>query len=124
MPEFDASIKQDLRSADKKKRLSALTRIWADRLGDHMDEVKNMLRDDPDPEIRARSAWVLDVFSDMSAKDVLLTALYDHDGAVRSNAGWALVHLGRDVAEDVSRVLQTSDSDETREMAQMILQRI
>jgi hypothetical protein len=130
MPEFDGSpkvcdsIKEDLHSADKKTRLSALTRIWADRITHHIAEVKNILRYDSDPEMRARSAWVLDNLSDMSSKDVLLTALYDDDAVVRSNAGWALVHLGSDVAEDVRRVLQMAEGDETRQMALMILQRI
>lgn len=118
------SISKDLNSKDKQRRLSGISRVWFEKDPHHRDEVKQLLCSDPDPEIRARSAWVLDNFCDFSTKNVLLDALNDGDRNVRSNAGWALVHLGKDVREDVERVLRQTTSEDTREMAHLILLRI
>ena len=118
------SLREALQSADKERRLTALSEIWVNRDRAYLDDVTDLLRADPDAEIRARSAWVLDNLRDLATKDFLLEALNDRDRNVRSNAGWALVRLGRDVAEDVKRVLTLTKNDETREMAELVLQRI
>jgi hypothetical protein len=117
-------IRAHLTSGDKNRRLLVLSQIWINRDLDYLNEVKHLLRSDPDPEIRAKSAWVLDNYRDISSKDILLDALNDHDRNVRYNAGCALMHLGRDVVEDVQRVLRLTESHDTREMANMILLRI
>ena len=118
------NIEKDLSSPDKQRRMLALLYIWINRDARYLSPVKDLLVRDPDQEVRARCAWVLDHLRDITAADALLEALSDGDWGVRSNAGWGLVHLGPEISERVTSVLRESHSDEAREMAALVLQRL
>ena len=82
----------------------------------------NLLRTDANPRIRERAAWALDNLCDIRAKSALLEALNDPEWVVRSNAGWALVHLGSVVANDVRNIIEKNPNPNVQEMARLILE--
>ncbi len=84
---------------------------------------------DVDQEVRERAAWALDQLSSPVCVPSLIGALYDKAFAVRSNAGWALVHLAQRtianvVVPDVIDVLSESNDEDARQMAFLVLQHI
>ena len=54
----------------------------------------------------------------------LYMLLYDSDWAVRSAAGWALVDIGEPCRDDVEAIARTAQSEETREMAGLVLEKL
>jgi HEAT repeat protein len=82
-----------------------------------------MLQDQVD-EVRNRAAFALDSFNDSKALPALIKAIHDPSWGVRSSAGWALVHLGEIVRNDVENILENSTNFDAREMAQLILDRL
>lgn len=88
-----------------------------------------LLLRDPDQEVRERAAWALDQLRSPVAVPALIEALCDTSFGVRSNAGWALVHLAQYtvpelVVPDVIDVLSSSDDEDARQMAFLVLQYI
>jgi hypothetical protein len=90
----------------------------------HLDRLLELLRGDPDGRVREHAALALDALGDLKAKDGLLAAIEDPVWGVRSQAGWALVHLGRAVLEDVLQVERTSKNPDALEMARLVLERL
>ncbi len=117
-------IEQDLVSPDAARRLKAITRVASEKDSSYLERLGDILRSDSDSQIRARAAWALDNICDVRAKSVLLEALTDVDWNVRSNAGWALVHLGANVKVDVRKIATQSQNRGAREMAHLVLERI
>jgi serine/threonine protein kinase len=114
----------DLESSDPEQRSAALERIASRRLGQHLDRVLEILRHDPSAKARERAAWALDCLNDARAAPTLLKALDDPDWHVRSNAGWALVHLGSVVKGMVQQVAEESQNRDACEMARKVLARL
>lgn len=89
---------------------------------DFLGDVLKLLLD-ADPQVRERAAWTLDQLENPAAIPALIDALYDDEFGVRSNAGWALVHLGEQVVAQVIEVLQ-ADYEPARQMAYQVLVRM
>lgn len=88
-----------------------------------------MLLRDHDPDVRERAAWALDQLCSPQTVPALIEALTDEAFGVRSNAGWALVHMAqRNIPElvvpDVIDVLSDSHNDDARQMAYLVLHHI
>lgn len=116
------SLAQDLRSCEADTRLLALTRVAVAGEQEHIPRAIELLHGDVDPRVRERAAWALDNLCDIRAKQALLEALSDPEWAVRSNAGWALVHLGKVVVDDVRHIAEQSLNPDAREMARLVLE--
>ncbi|NJL57422.1 HEAT repeat domain-containing protein [bacterium] len=119
-----------LDSTNPRERTLALTYIGKQRLYNALEACVASLKDDDD-ETRAMAAWALDRMGipASAAVPALLDALRDPVFGVRSNAGWALVHLARRtlphvVVPDVIDVLRDSDSPDARQMAYLVLHNI
>ena len=82
------------------------------------------LGDSPDAEVRAAGYWAVDQLRVEAAVPRLVEALSDPDFFARSNAGWALVHLGSAVVRHVEAVAKESASADAREMALLVLERV
>jgi HEAT repeat protein len=120
--EVPSPLNEELRSPDAEKRLQALTLIAVRREENHIDRVIELLRTDPNPKVRECAAWALDNLCDIRAKQALLEALSDPEWGVRSNAGWALVHLGKLAVDEVRRIVEQSPNPDAREMARLVLE--
>lgn len=111
--------------------LRALAMLYAGRGRYHaalalcLDHLK-----DDDRNVRAASAWALDRIGSPEAILELVAALYDVSFDVRSNAGWALVHMARRftarlvVPHVIDVLIDASSSEDTREMAYLVLNHI
>lgn len=118
-----------LESDQASDRRVAMVMIGKARLYNLLDVVVATLQDDTDPEVRSMAAWSLDLMGNAEAIPALIEALYDPAFSVRSNAGWALVHLGRRylpqlVLPDVVDVLRDEHQPHAREMAYLVLANI
>ncbi len=114
-----------LRSESSKKRVAGLVQAGHFRMREALEPALVSLRD-PDPEVRATAAWTIDCLQAPEAVPALLQALYDRVFAVRSAAGWALLHIGQgghqgQVIEAMSDVLHSSRSLDARESARTVL---
>ncbi len=123
------TIKRQLRSDDPSQRTVALVLIGKSRVHSLMPDVIAMLEHDVSDDVRAMAAWTLDLLGDPDTIPYLINAMYDKSFGVRSNAGWALVHIGKRiipnlVVPDVIEVLKDDDNFDARQMAYMVLTRI
>lgn len=89
-----------------------------------LQQLLETLATHPSPAVRAEAALLIDRACDPAALGPLLVAIGDPDFFVRSNAGWALVHLGAIARPYAEAVAANSLSDDAREMARLILERI
>ena len=85
--------------------------------------------DDEDDDVRAFAAWALDQIGSPDSIPALIDSLWDATFGVRSNAGWALVHMARRltphlVVPDIIDVLKDSQNQDARQMAYLILHHI
>ncbi len=122
-------ILKQLKSDDPRDRTVALVLIGRARLLDLSPDIIAVLEGDDEPDVRAMAAWTLDLLGVADAVPTLLAALYDPDFGVRSNAGWALVHLARRlvpqvVLPEVIDVLKDEAHPDARQMAYLVLIRI
>lgn len=88
-----------------------------------------MLLRDRDSDVRERAAWALDQLCSPQTVPALIEAMTDTSFGVRSNAGWALVHIAQRtipelVVPDVIDVLSDSRNEDARQMAYLVLQYI
>lgn len=123
------NLKRQLRSSDASQRTVALVLVGKSRVHSLVDQITDMLENDEDDEVRAMAAWTLDILGNPDTIPALVSALYDSSFSVRSNAGWAIVHLGRRilpnlVVPDVIDVLKDKTNHDARQMAYLILTRI
>lgn len=82
-----------------------------------------------DDELRALAAWALDMLCSPVTVPALVEAMHDNSFDVRSNAGWALVHIAQRtipelVIPEVIDVMRDSDSYDARQMAYLVLRNI
>lgn len=115
-----------LRSPSPRKRVVGLVQAARRRLPCAVSVALRSLCDDPDEDVRSTAAWVLDVVGAAEAVPALVRALYDVSFAVRSSAGWALVHLGQagqetTVVDEMDTVLRSARGPDPREMARLVL---
>ena len=94
------------------------------RLQQHLNIVTSILLHDAVDSVRERAAWTLDYLNNSYALPALIEALHDRSWSVRSNVGWALVHIGPTAIPEVRRVLAESKSTDAQEMAVLVLERI
>ena len=119
------SLQSRLESSDPGLRAKALFQIAMRQDESFLDTVVVIVANDSDEKVREAAAFALDQFHDVRAKDALLMALHDPVWAVRSSAGWGLVHLGRTAVEEDVRLLAKENSDpNVSEMTTMILDRL
>jgi HEAT repeat protein len=117
-----------LHSADPHDRVLAVVTIGRERIHSAVRHVEGALND-LDGEVRAMAMWSLDLLGSPATIPVLLRALRDPAFDVRSNAGWALVHLAQRilpalVLPDVIEVLREEENPDARQMAYLVLSRI
>ena len=118
------NINDKLDSPDPKERISVLSCIAFERTDGHLEKIVWIMLHDPVDEARERAAYALDNFNDSKALPALIKAIHDPSWGVRSTAGWALVHLGEIVRNDVTNVLEKSTNPGAIEMAKLILVRL
>ena len=117
-----------LQSDDSHERVLAVVTIGRERIHAAVRYVEAALNDS-DGEVRAMAMWSLDLLGSPATIPSLIRALYDPVFDVRSNAGWALVHLAKRifpglVLPDVIEVLRGDDHYDARQMAYLVLSRI
>ena len=100
-----------LESDDSRERVVALVLIGRRRFLHVVEHVEAVMLFDQDNEVRSMAAWTLDVLGVPDSVPSLIQALHDPSFGVRSNAGWALVHLAQRlmfnlVVPDVIEVLE------------------
>ncbi len=122
-------IQRRLESPHADDRRVAAVMIGKARFHDMSDALTDILAGDRDAEVRAMAAWALDLLGNVEAVPVLVDALYDEAFGVRSNAGWALVHLAERlvpqvVLPDVIDVLKDTAHFPARQMAFLVLSHI
>lgn len=105
-------------------RSRAIPQTDESRSGPTVGELTRRLLEEASAKRRAEAAWQLDLRGDLRALGPLLVALGDSDWTVRSNAGWALVHLGGVVRLHVMEIAENSEDSGSREMAQLVLARL
>jgi HEAT repeat protein len=120
---------QRLNNSDPDERRVALALIGRMRYHALLEHVVTAMITDFDADVRAMAAWTLDLMSSADTIPALIDAMHDASFGVRSNAGWALVHLAQRltpamVVPDVIDVLEEDDYPEARRMAYLVLQRI
>lgn len=117
-----------LHSSDPHDRVLAVVTIGRERIHPAIRYVEAALND-LDGEVRAMAMWSLDLLGSPATIPVLLRAMRDPAFDVRSNAGWALVHLAKRmfpglVLPDVIEILREDDNPDARQMAYLVLSRI
>ena len=118
------NIIDGLESFIPKKRIETLNYIAIERVNGYLEKVMEIMLQDSVNEVRERAAYALDSLNDSKALPALIEAIHDPVWGVRSSAGWALVHLGDIVRNDVQNVFDNSTNPDAREMAQLILVRL
>jgi HEAT repeat protein len=120
----DAVAIERLGSADARVRGAALAEVARRQVQAGRAQAVALLAD-PDEVVRAMAALALDRLGVTSAVPALLDALDDPAFAVRSAAGWALVHFAqagaRSVVPLVDDVLRATESARAKEMARLVL---
>lgn len=125
----EVEILRRLRSSKPDDRRVGVIMIGKGRVYTLLDNLTAALKFDEDADVRSMAAWSLDLLSTPEAVPDLISALYDESFAVRSNAGWALVHLARRilpelVVPDVIDVLKDRNESHARQMAYLVLNNI
>ncbi len=113
-----------LRDRNSDRRHRGLMEIAHDKNFHHKDAVAEIMLHDKEDPIRALAAWVLDELNLPESVPYLLQALTDPFWEVRSNAGWALVHLGPDVAYPLNSFIAENGDQEAVEMARLVVERV
>lgn len=124
-----AEIIEFLRSKEASKRCLGLKLAGRQLEYAALPLASRALVADNDPEVRALAAWTLDQLGSPVTVPALIEALYDPDFNVRSNAGWALVHMAERmipqvVVPDVVDVMRDRNSSNARQMAYLVLNHI
>lgn len=124
-----SEIRKYLSHTEASQRIVGLVLIGNSRIQSLKQDVIILLQGDKNEDVRATAAWTLDLLSDPETIPDLVSAMYDKSFGVRSNAGWALVHIGRRilpnlVVPDVIDVLKDETDNDARQMAYMVLTRI
>lgn len=122
-------IRRRLNSDRADERRVGVVMIGKSRNHGMMDALIDVLKHDENDEVRAMAAWSLDLLGSADAVPDLIEAMYDPSFSVRSNAGWALVHLAQRimpelVLSDVIDVLKDESYFPAREMAYLVLSHI
>lgn len=122
-------IQKRLKSQNADERRVAMVMIGKARHYHMLQQLIDAMHDDLDTDVRAMAAWAIDMMGSVDAIPALIDAMYDPSFSVRSNAGWALVHLGNRfipqlVLPEVIAVLRDEDHAPARQMAYLILSRI
>src|SRR6056297_8300 len=123
-PEKEGSFIERLLSNYEDQRIKALTEIVKDQKIECLNSAARLMLNDPSDKVRERAAWALDMLNDARALPALLKAIHDHCWSVRSNAGWALVHLGEMVRTEVENIYKNSPRSEAGEMACLVLKNL
>jgi HEAT repeat protein len=119
-------IYQRMKSRNADERRIAMILIGKARKHELLADVIATLKHDIDGEVRETAAWALDLLGSVDAIPALVEAMYDAVFGVRSNAGWALVHLAQRVIPqlvipEVVDVLKDREHEAAREMAYLVL---
>jgi hypothetical protein len=126
-------VLQNLRHDDPDVRRTTLFLVAKDKITAAVPRTVTLMLTDVEEDVRAAAAWVLDQMNNVDNAPPLLMALYDDCFSVRSNAGWALVNMGRRKDAPAARALIPAVIDilrddanpyVTREMAYRVLLRI
>lgn len=122
-------IERRLYSSKADERRLATVMIGKARFYNFLEALISTMHHDEDDEVRAMAAWSLDLLSSAEAIPALIIAMYDTSFTVRSNAGWALVHLAQRISPqlvlpEVIDVLQDYASPDARQMAFLVLSNI
>lgn len=125
----ETDILRRLRSTSPDDRRVGVIMIGKGRVYTLLDDLIRVMQQDADAEVRAMAAWGLDLLGTAEAVPALVEALYDESFGVRSNAGWALVHLAARfmpeiVVADVIDVLKEDNAAHARQMAYLVLNNI
>ena len=127
--QFPDMVERLLSSPSPEERRMALITLGKLRYHRLVARVMSILQEDHDTEVRAMAAWTLDILSTPEAVPSLVQAMYDNDFGVRSNAGWALVHLASRMyppmlLPEVIDVLYDQAHPDAQQMAYLVLKRI
>lgn len=122
-------IHRRLKSFNPDERRLAVILIGKAKLYTLAYAVINTMHHDTDAEVRAMAAWALDLMGSVETIPDLLKALYDSNFGVRSNAGWALVHMTNRyspniVVPELIDILRDVEQPHARQMAYLVLARI
>lgn len=114
-----------LKSPKAKDRIVALAVIGKEHYYAAADQVIATLLD-PEKEVRAIAAWTLDLLGSPDTIPALLEAMHDTTFDVRSNAGWALVHMAQRIypgliLPEVIDILRDDPNEDARQMAYLVL---
>lgn len=114
-----------LKSSNPQERAIGLMLVGREHLYKALGQAVRLLNDS-DAEVRGTAAWALDQLSSPVSVPALIETLYDPVFSVRSNAGWALVHIAKNtlpqvVVPDVVDVLRDEFNDDARQMAYLVL---
>lgn len=123
---YSEEIQKRLKSRHPDERRVAMILIGKARRHDMLLDVISVMKNDIDDEVREMAAWSLDLLGNAEAIPALVEAMYDPTFGVRSNAGWALVHLAQRimpqlVVPDMIDVLTDKEHEHAREMAYLVL---
>lgn len=117
-------VEDALISNDDEQKIAAITKVAHSADSSFVEVLSSLMIFDQNPTVRARAAWAIDNLRAEAAVPSLLSALEDPDWDVRSNAGWALVHIGSPAKDAVADLAVSSNSEAAKEMAGLVLQRI
>jgi serine/threonine protein kinase len=123
-PHLAETLRSEIDDADPGVRTRALRIVGVRGVSGLIDLAIARMLDDADSDVRAAAAWAIDQLDDPAAIPALLKALHDPSWGVRSDAGWALVHLGPQVIPAVREVHETTKNGAAREMAKLVLDRL
>jgi len=123
------AIRSRLDSKNPDERRVAAIMIGKARKYEFMDDLSDLLLDDIHADVRSMAAFAMDLLGSAESVPVLVKAIYDNSFDVRSNAGWALVHIAKRimpqlVIPDLIDVLQDEDNPHAQQMAYLVLARI
>ena len=116
-------LRAELMSADPSVQILAARWYARAKPSELVDDLIELGRS-PDAEVRAAAWWAIDQMRAAAAIPQLVEGLDDPDFVARSNAGWALVHIGPEVLPYVEATAAHSASADAREMAGLVLAHI
>jgi hypothetical protein len=119
-----AEISKLVTSGNNEDRLLALSQIAIFRLKDLLDVTIEIMLNDVSSNLRERAAWALDNLNDERALSAFVTAIHDENFAVRSTAGWGLVHLGDKVVPYMQEIIDKDENPDARLMAKLVLENL
>lgn len=121
----EIDIEALLNSEDWEDRRKALSEITINEYAERLDNIIELMLNDPVSTVREHAAWALDNLNNPRAFSALVKAIHDPVFGVRSAAGWAIVHLGAQlVRTDMETIYDSSENQGAREMALLVLQNL